>query len=144
MPRTRNFKELTAKIDADPRRRARVDRYKRAALDAMKLADLREGRELRQTDVAQVLGVSQANVSRLEGESDVYLSTLRNYVKALGGSLEIQAVFPDQRVSLGDLSRDDPPGDRVRASKVGTRMASSRKTGAKAGKAASKASKRSK
>ena len=84
MPRTRNFKELAASIDADPRRRVRVDAHKRAALDAMKLADLREERELRQTDVAEKLGVSQANVSRVEGQADVYLSTLRRYVEKDG------------------------------------------------------------
>jgi len=40
------------------------------------------------------------NVSRLEGRSDVYLSTLRSYVEALGGHLEIAAVFPDERVAI--------------------------------------------
>ncbi|MBI4261223.1 MAG: XRE family transcriptional regulator [Actinobacteria bacterium] len=78
--------------------------------------------------LAGALGVSQANVSRVEREGDVYLSTLRNYVSALGGKLELRAVFPDE-------------GGRVvpiRRSKEGETMAGSRKTGAKAAKAASK------
>lgn len=48
--------------------------------------------------VAETLGISQGNVSRLEARSDVYLSTLRSYVEALGGRLEIAAVFDDERV----------------------------------------------
>ena len=83
--------------------------------DPKKLADLREERELRQTDVAEKLGVSQANVSRVEGQDDVYLSTLRRYVEALGGALEINAVFPDQRITLtypNEPRRPDPRASR--------------------------------
>jgi hypothetical protein len=39
-------------------------------------------------------------VSELERRDDVYLSTLREYVEALGGSLEIDVVFPDERIPL--------------------------------------------
>jgi hypothetical protein len=49
---------------------------------------------------AELLGISQGNVSRLEGRSDVYLSTLRSYIEALGGHLEIAAVFDDQRLPV--------------------------------------------
>jgi transcriptional regulator with XRE-family HTH domain len=106
MSAKRSFRELRAAIDADPRRRARVEEYKRGALAALALSELRETRALRQTDVAEALGVSQANVSRFEREEDVYLSTLRRYVSALGGALEVNAVFPDQTVSLQMFSSD--------------------------------------
>ncbi len=46
------------------------------------------------------LGVTQANISRIEHEEDLYLSTLRSYVEALGGRLEVNAVFADGVVSL--------------------------------------------
>jgi hypothetical protein len=49
---------------------------------------------------AEQLGISQGNVSRLEGRSDVYLLTLRSYVEALGGHLEITAVFGEERVAV--------------------------------------------
>lgn len=44
--------------------------------------------------------VTQANLSRIEHQDDLYLSTLRGYVEALGGRLELRAVFPDQTVDL--------------------------------------------
>ena len=53
-----------------------------------------------QTGVAETLGVTQANISRIEHEEDLYLSTLRGYIGALGGELEINAVFPDGKVAL--------------------------------------------
>lgn len=98
--KTRPFSELAAKAKADPVRRARIDRYGRVIDDALALAAARDQRRLTQRTVAEALGVSQANVSRIEHEEDLYLSTLRDYVRALGGSLEINAVFPDSVVSL--------------------------------------------
>jgi hypothetical protein len=51
-------------------------------------------------DVAGRLGVSQGNVSELERREDLYLSTLREYVEALGGTLELTAVFDDERRAI--------------------------------------------
>jgi transcriptional regulator with XRE-family HTH domain len=68
--------------------------------DVLTLAALRETRGLTQTAVAQALEVSQPNVARIEAREDHYLSTLSEYIAALGGHLEITAVFPDQRISL--------------------------------------------
>jgi DNA-binding XRE family transcriptional regulator len=56
---------------------------------------LRAKRGTLQGELAEVLGMSQANVSRIEREADLKLSTVRGYVHALGGSLELHAVFPD-------------------------------------------------
>jgi transcriptional regulator with XRE-family HTH domain len=68
--------------------------------DALALAELRASRDLTQVHLARALGVSQPNVSRIEHQEDVYLSTLRSYVQALGGQLEIRAVFDDEVVDL--------------------------------------------
>jgi transcriptional regulator with XRE-family HTH domain len=62
---------------------------------------VREKRGASQAEVASALEVTQANVSRIEHEEDVYLSTLRGYIEALGGKLELSAVFPDGAVPLG-------------------------------------------
>jgi len=51
--------------------------------------------------VASKFSVSQANISRIEHEEDLYLSTLREYVEALGGELQLKAVFEDQEIYLG-------------------------------------------
>jgi len=53
-----------------------------------------------QSQLAEAWQVSQENVSRVERQNDVYLSTLARYVAALGGRLEIAAVFPDQTVTF--------------------------------------------
>jgi hypothetical protein len=96
----KNFNELRAKLRANPEARAKVEQYRLAMRDALALADLREAREVTQSQVASIMGVTQANVSRVEHQEDVYLSTLRGYVASLGGHLEVRAVFPDQTVTL--------------------------------------------
>lgn len=110
---TRNFQELSAPILADPRRRARVEERRRAIRDAHTLAKLREAREMTQTRVAEALDVSQANVSRIERQEDLYLSTLSSYVAALGGRLEVRAVFPDESVVLLAPTECEAAGDHA-------------------------------
>lgn len=100
MTRTKSFRELRAKIDADPRRRERVEAQTQALLAVVKLAELREARQATQRELAEALEMTQANVSRIEHEDDIYLSTLRRYVEALGGQLEVHAVFPDETVKV--------------------------------------------
>ncbi len=100
MSKTKSFDILRRKVRADPERAHRVAEHKRAILDALALAEAREQRNVTQKDIAEILGVTQANVSRIEREDDVYLSTLRKYVEALGGRLELTAIFPDKTVRL--------------------------------------------
>lgn len=97
---TKSFNNLRANIDANPQRRERVEIHKRAIRDALALMRLRESRRVTQQQLARRLDVSQANVSRIEHEEDLYLSTLRSYVAALGGRLEVNAVFPEETVEL--------------------------------------------
>jgi len=98
--KTKPFADVLARLEADPARRARIAAYKRAMDDARALAALRAARGATQREIAERLGVTQANISRIEHEEDVYLSTLRGYVAALGGELEINAVFPDRTIAL--------------------------------------------
>jgi transcriptional regulator with XRE-family HTH domain len=67
---------------------------------ALCLGKMRGERGATQRQLAERLAVSQANISRIEHEEDIFLSTLREYVEALGGELRIQAAFPDQIVDL--------------------------------------------
>ena len=60
------------------------------------LQELRRAHKLTQKKMAEVLGVGQDSVSRLEQRSDLLISTLRGYVEAMGGKLSLVAEFPDQ------------------------------------------------
>ena len=68
--------------------------------DALALSEIRERRSLTQVDVARTMQTSQSSVSKLERREDLYLSTLRDFVEALGGRLELSAVFPDGRIEI--------------------------------------------
>jgi transcriptional regulator with XRE-family HTH domain len=64
------------------------------------LRQVREARERSQAAVAEKLYINQAAVSKLERRTDMYLSTLRGYIEAMGGKLEIIARFPGQAVRI--------------------------------------------
>lgn len=83
-----------------PLNERRVAAYRRLMDAELRLAEARRGRGVSQAAIAQALEVSQPNVSRIEREDDVYLSTLARYVGALGGHLEVLAVFDDETVTL--------------------------------------------
>jgi transcriptional regulator with XRE-family HTH domain len=95
-----NFGKLRAKIEADPKRRARLAQERRLTEAIIELTTLREARGATQQQIADAWEVTQANVSQIEHTPDIFLSTLCNYVAALGGRLEIYAVFPDQTIDL--------------------------------------------
>jgi DNA-binding Xre family transcriptional regulator len=100
MPKTK-FSELVERTRKNnPDWGANVGEYRRAMEDALALADLRQSRNITQIQLAAELGITQGNVSRLEARSEIYLSTLRSYIEALGGHMEIAAVFGDERVPV--------------------------------------------
>ncbi len=90
----RNYKELQQKMDAASR--AENKQRVREELQQMALEELRNAKQLTQVDMAEMLDVPQSSISRIERRADMYLSTLRNYIHAMGGVLQIQAVFPHE------------------------------------------------
>ena len=94
----RKFSELRAKMS--PEARARVDARVIAALDQLPLLELRKARNLSQEKLAQALKTSQGEISKIEHRTDMYVSTLRRFVEAMGGKLEIIAQFPDGTVRI--------------------------------------------
>ena len=83
--------------------RERQDRIRKEAENDLLEMDLRELRELlgkTQQEIAVLIERSQGQVSETERRQDLRLSTLRSYVEALGGELEVIASFGDKRIKL--------------------------------------------
>ena len=95
---TRKFNELTK--DWPVARRQKVEKRVRETLATMHLEGLRKAHEMTQAKMAEILGVAQSEISKIEHRTDLYISTLAEYVTALGGELEIRAVFPDGDVKI--------------------------------------------
>jgi transcriptional regulator with XRE-family HTH domain len=94
----KSFKTLRAKMSPAAQQRAKEKTC--MMLEAMPLQELRQARALSQDEIAKALGIKQAAVSKLERRTDMYLSTLRKFVKAMGGRLEIVAHFPEGDISV--------------------------------------------
>jgi transcriptional regulator with XRE-family HTH domain len=101
----RKFRSLYDKMPATSR--TRVEARVEGALIEMPLHDLREARQLTQQQLAEHLKSGQAAVSKLERRTDMYVSTLRRFIEAMGGELEIVARFPDGDVRITTFSADD-------------------------------------
>ncbi len=89
-----------------PARRKKIEaRAAELIAEEMTLKDLRRARKLTQMLMAESLHIKQENVSRIEQRTDLHISTLRQYVEAMGGSLSLVAQFPDREpVVLTGLS----------------------------------------
>lgn len=101
------FSKLTKGFS--PERRARIEAKKQSLREEMNLAEVRQALALTQATLAETLGVGQAEISKIENRTDLFVSTLRKYVSAMGGDLEIRAVFPDHAVTLKDFSSLSQP-----------------------------------
>jgi ribosome-binding protein aMBF1 (putative translation factor) len=99
----KKFKNLVEKT-MTPQRRARAAERTKTMLVEMHLAELRRARDLSQVDLAERFGTTQPEISKIEARSDVYISTLRKYIEAAGGRLEIVARFPDSDVRINQFS----------------------------------------
>lgn len=100
---TKRFSELRAKLPAEVQTRAR-EKTKRM-LAEMALDELREARKLTQANLAEILEINQAAVSKIENRVDMYVSTLRRFVEAMGGQLVISAHFPDGTIRISQFER---------------------------------------
>ena len=94
----KKFSELRAKMS--PEAQARSAARAEATLVEMQLQELRKSRDVTQVDLAKLMKVEQAAVSKLERREDMYVSTLRDYVRALGGELKLVASFPDAEIQV--------------------------------------------
>jgi transcriptional regulator with XRE-family HTH domain len=97
------FRELEKRMTPEQLRRS-DKKYQQLKREEMRLRDLRIARKKTQAEMAASLNVGQGAISKMENRTDLYLSTLREYVESLGGTLVITAKFPDSEILLNGIS----------------------------------------
>jgi len=111
----RSLKKKLATLD--PARRAAIEaEADRLHAEYLTLQELRKAKELTQVQLAETLGVQQATVAKYERQSDLLLSTLTSYVRAMGGELKLMVEFPGKApVALEGLGETEEPRQGRRA-----------------------------
>src|SRR3990172_3847040 len=102
----KKFSDLRAKMS--PGARTRAAARAKEMLKEIPLHALRKARGLWQEALAAVLRVKQGSISKLERRTDMYISSLRSHIQAMGGDLEIIARFPDGEVRISNFEDVDP------------------------------------
>ena len=101
----KKFQNLRNKMSRE--RLEKIDAMTKNMLAEMPMHELRRARQLSQEQLANVLDIKQGSVSKLERRTDLYISTLRRYVEAMGGELTLQARFPEGAVTITQLGQID-------------------------------------
>jgi len=97
-----SFAELRARMS--PAAQAAAEAEASRLADEMDLAEVRRALKLSQDEIAQTLQIGQGSVAKMEKRTDMYVSTLRRFIEAMGGELEIVARFPDHSVRIRSFS----------------------------------------
>ena len=97
-----SFTKLREKMSPEAQARAAAKAAK--LRDEMDLAELRRALKLSQEELGQTLRVGQTAIAKIEKRADMYVSTLRRFIEAMGGELEIVARFPDHQVKIRNFS----------------------------------------
>ena len=106
------LKEKIAQLDPDHQAEIAAE-FKHLRTEYLTLKDLRKARELTQVKLAETLGQNQVSIAKLEKRTDLLLSTLRRYVEAMGGKLNLFVEFPDRPpVLLNGIGEVDEPASR--------------------------------
>jgi len=101
------------------RRREHIKLKTELLKDEMALRELRQALDLTQEELARSLNMKQAAISKFEHQSDIYLSTLRRILFAMGADLKLVARFPDGEVLINqfdDIRREADLRDKIIAS----------------------------
>lgn len=98
----KKFSALKAQLS--PEAKAEAEKLTAAMIEEMPLNELRQARGLSQRALAEVLHVQQPAIAKMEKRTDMYLSTLRTHIEAMGGELEVTAKFPDGTVKITNFA----------------------------------------
>ncbi|WP_413990651.1 XRE family transcriptional regulator [Labrys okinawensis] len=97
-----SFATLRARMS--PEAQAEAEALAAQLDEEMDLAEVRRALKLSQDEIAQTLQVGQGSIAKLEKRTDMYVSTLRRFIEAMGGELEIVARFPDHAVKITNFA----------------------------------------
>ena len=109
----RNLEQVLLKLP-----QGRREKVERRAAELATLKDLRQAVKRTQEELASSLGVGQDTISRLEQRSDMLISTLKRYVQAMGGELDLVARFPGRPPMVIDRIAERTPGGRFVPRKI--------------------------
>lgn len=106
----KKFADLRTQMTPESQDRAKAKAQ--VMLAEMPLQELRQARGLSQKMLAEVLHVQQPSIAKMEKRTDMYISTLRSHIEAMGGQLEVVARFPDGTVKISNFADvgSDTPG----------------------------------
>ena len=97
-----SFAELRARMKPEARAKAKAEALRLG--EEMDLAEVRRALKLSQEEIGQTLQIKQGSVAKIEKRTDMYVSTLRRFIEAMGGELEIVARFPDHAIKIKNFS----------------------------------------
>ena len=100
----KKFRSLLEKMPEE--RRERIENEANRLMAEMPLHELRKALQLTQQQVAAMLSINQVAVSKMEGQTDMYVSTLRRFIEAMGGELRIVAHFPQGDVEINQFTQE--------------------------------------
>jgi len=110
----KKFKDLRKAMSSEAQARAHEKAMTMKA--ALPLAELRQARHFSQEQLAAELKVKQPAVAKMEKKVDMYISTLRRFIEAMGGQLEIRAHFPEGDVRINQFEElEEPDNNEVQA-----------------------------
>ena len=98
----KKFSSLREKMSAESQ--ARVETAAQVLMSEMPLHELRQARGLSQKVLAEILNVQQPSIAKMERRTDMYLSTLRSHIEAMGGHLDLVARFPEGDVKITNFA----------------------------------------
>lgn len=123
----KNWREIRRALS--PELEKRIAAGVQAEMAKLPLGQVRKARAMTQMRLAEILQVNQAAVSKMEQRTDMYISTLRSYIEAMGGALEIHAVFPEAEILLDRLgTENETPADWKKSQSASKPERRSRKT----------------
>jgi len=102
---SKQFKDLRKKMSKEAKAEAHQSALE--MLQQLALAELRQAQHLSQEELAKVLNIQQPAVAKIEKKVDMHISTLKRFIEALGGELEIKALFPDREVRITQFDESE-------------------------------------